>query len=129
MFLWVILELSYSINKCHNKVLCPNSQHLAFLNISFFCFLLYEISSRTSLTIQFYYSQVLRQFFFYILNWFYNFIILGLGWPTDVSILLDMCLQLSRCCKWLLLVQKLDGIGPVYNRPSTDQLNHFVKFC
>ena len=23
---------------------------------------------------------------------------------------------------------KLDGVGPVNNRPSTDQLHHFVQF-
>ena len=23
--------------------------------------------------------------------------------------------------------EKLDGVGPVYNRPSTDKLQHFVK--
>ena len=24
-------------------------------------------------------------------------------------------------------INKLDGVGPVYNRPSTDKLHHFVK--
>ena len=26
------------------------------------------------------------------------------------------------------VLQKLDGVGPVDNRPCTDQLHHFVKF-
>ena len=27
-----------------------------------------------------------------------------------------------------LSVKKLDGVGPVDNRPSTDKLSHFVQF-
>ena len=34
----------------------------------------------------------------------------------------------SRGCSTNTFVNKLDGVGPVDNRPSNDQLHHFVQF-
>ena len=34
----------------------------------------------------------------------------------------------SWMIKHQLLIRKLDGVGPVDNRPSTDQLHQFVQF-
>ena len=43
--------------------------------------------------------------------------------------LLPRVVQIVKNCRkfgWVL-VNKLDGVGPVDNRPSTHKLHHFVK--
>ena len=42
--------------------------------------------------------------------------------------ILFIVLFLMTKCHSSPAVQKLDGVGPVDNRPSTDQLHHFVDF-
>ena len=39
---------------------------------------------------------------------------------------LSLLKQLLQCVS--LDINKLVGVGPIYNRPSTDELHHFVNF-
>ena len=42
--------------------------------------------------------------------------------------LMAQCIQTNaEKCVLCLLGGKLDGVGPVNNRPSTDKLHHFVR--
>ena len=58
-----------------------------------------------------------------------NLIIINIGWPSHLSPLSTFLFFLEYFFLMIFLgiLRKLDGVGPVDNRPSTDLLYHFVQ--